>query len=143
MRGPSNGVLLFVVLLSASLFEACTTTKTCPTIACSPVIEINTQGEIAGPYHLTVTVGGMTFTADCPMVKDPPPNWNAPGISFCDPNEFDIVGVNFGESGDDPVDVQARINDGPILRGRALLEGIGNSIDCDIVCSHHRGRLVL
>jgi hypothetical protein len=142
MRRPSNVAIVSLALWAASGSIGCET-KVCPTIGCEPIIEVNVQGERRSSYELAVTVSGMTFTASCPSIANPPPNHRIPGIASCSQGELEIVGVNFGEAADRAIDIQVRMDDDPAVKVRAGFDGIGNSIECDLVCSRHRGFLTL
>jgi len=60
---------VFAGLLALALGPAACRYGACPTIACGPEIALAYQQPIAGPYHVVVSVRGVTFESDCPMER--------------------------------------------------------------------------
>lgn len=107
----------------------------CPTIACQPQVSLTYRQPIAAPYHVVVSVHGVTFEADCPMELPS----RTIGITSCGANGLVVTGVDLGHASNDTVDLTISIDSSEPLAVKAILGGISNTRDCDLVCYRHNG----
>src|SRR5262245_28674481 len=130
-RHLSRSFCLLCFLLAA----ACERTWVCPTIGCQPQVQLTYQQSISGPYHVAVAYRGAVYEADCPITASAPTN----GIKSCDGSGLLLTGVDLGHGANDAVDLTVSIDSAPPIAVSAILQGILNSRDCDLVCFDHRG----
>lgn len=135
MRHPAvlPRVLSVLIILGAS--QAACREGICPTIGCQPQVALVYRQPIEAPYHVVVSLHGVTFEADCPLDRSYP----TIGIQACTAQGLVVTGIDLGHGANDTVDLTVSIDAGDTLAVTATLDGIGNSRDCDVVCYQHQG----
>jgi hypothetical protein len=133
-RPPAAPRVLAGLLMLAATQAACRQ-GSCPNIGCQPEVALLYQQPIAAPYHVVVSLRGVTFEADCPVERD----YRTIGIRTCSAEGVVVAGVDLGHASNETVDLTARIDAGETMAVSATLDGIRNSRDCDLVCYQHHG----
>jgi len=126
-----TGVLILVLAQTACR------SGVCPTIGCLPEVGLAYRQPIAAPYHVVVSLHGVTFEADCPVEGSYP----TVGIQTCSAEGLVVTGVDLGHASNEKVDLTVAIDAGETLAVTATLDGITNSRDCDLVCYRHEGTI--
>ena len=122
-------------LLVFGTIQAACSERICPTIGCQPEVTLVYRQTIAAPYHVAVSLRGVTFEADCPMERA----YSTIGIQTCSTDGLVLAGVDLGHASNETVDLTVSIDAGQTLAVASALDGIGNSRDCDLVCYRHQG----
>jgi hypothetical protein len=126
---------VFAGLLALVLGPAACRSGVCPTIGCGPKITLAYQQPIVAPYHVLVSLRGVTFEADCLME----PSFSTIGIQSCSTAGVVVSGVDLGDGANETVDLTVTLDGAQTLAVTAMLDGITNSRDCDLVCYRHSG----
>jgi hypothetical protein len=126
-------VLAGLIILGAT--QAACRQGICPTIGCQPEVTLAYRQPITSPYHVVVSLHGVTIEGDCPLDRSYP----TIGIQNCSAQGLVVTGVDLGHGANETVDLTVSIDSGATLAVTATLDGIGNSRDCDVVCYQHQG----
>jgi hypothetical protein len=128
--------LLAALLLFGSLQGACRS-RSCPPVDCRPEIAFKFRQPLAEPYHLLVSLRGLTFETDCPFPWAP----QSVGIASCTGQGFAVHGVDLGKDTNQAVELMVGLHLGEPFPATAKLDGIRNSRNCPLVCYQHSGTI--
>jgi hypothetical protein len=107
----------------------------CPEVACLPEVTLAYRQPVEAPYHLTVSLRGVVFEDDCPLVRPYP----TIGIQSCSAEGLVVRGVDLGQGSNEVVYLTVSTQPGESVSVTAGLDRILNSRDCDQVCYQHSG----
>ena len=117
--------------------------RTCPPVECRPEITFKFRKPLVEPYHLLVSLRGLTFETDCPFSWPP----QAVGIASCTGEGFAVQGVDLGKTGEsasasnEKVELMVGLQLGEPFAAIARLDTIKNSRHCPLVCYQHSGTI--
>lgn len=136
MTAAARRGLIAALLVFASTQAACRSRR-CPPVDCRPEITLRFRQPIAEPYHLLVSLRGLTFETDCPFPWAP----QSVGIASCSGQGVVVHGVDLGKDSNQTVDLMVGLHLGEPVPATAKLDGIKNGRQCPVVCYQHSGTL--
>ena len=134
-RAVVRRLLGAVIILGVA--QAACRTGVCPTIGCQPEVSLTYRQPVAATYHVAVSLRGVTFEADCPMERPYP----TVGLESCSADGIVLTGVDLGHGSNETADLTVTLEGGETLAVTAMLDGIANSRDCELVCYRHTGTI--